>query len=41
VVERVRRIGVLMSIAADDPVGHARLEVFKRGLQQFGWLDAR
>src|SRR5262245_24402590 len=40
-VERVRRIGVLMSIAADDPVGHARLEAFKRGLQQFGWLDAR
>jgi len=39
--ERMRRIGVLMSQAADDPVGQARAKVFQQGLQQLGWTDGR
>ena len=38
-VERVRRIGVLMSVAADGPEGQARLAAFLEGLQQLGWAD--
>jgi putative ABC transport system substrate-binding protein len=34
--ERVRRIGVLMILAADDPEGHARLTAFAQGLQELG-----
>jgi putative ABC transport system substrate-binding protein len=30
--ERVRRIGVLMNVAADDPEGQARLTAFVQGL---------
>jgi putative tryptophan/tyrosine transport system substrate-binding protein len=39
--ERVRRIGVLMHLAADDPEGQARFAAFLRGLQQLGWTDGR
>ncbi len=39
--ERMRRIGVLMSVAADDPEGQARVAAFLRGLQQLGWTDGR
>jgi len=39
--ERVRRIGALMSRAADDPEGQAGLAAFKQGLEQFGWSDGR
>jgi putative tryptophan/tyrosine transport system substrate-binding protein len=35
--DRVRRIGVLMILAADDPEGHARLAAFTQGLQGLGW----
>ena len=35
--ERMRRIGVLMSVAAHDPQGQARLAAFLQGLQQLGW----
>ena len=35
--ERVRRIGVLMNLSADDPEGQARLAAFRQGLQQAGW----
>src|SRR5262249_20743797 len=35
--ERMRRIGVLMNLAADDPEGQARLAAFLQGLQQAGW----
>ena len=37
----MRRIGVLMTIAADDPEGQARLAAFLQGLQQLGWTDGR
>jgi putative ABC transport system substrate-binding protein len=39
--ERLRRIGVLMSLAADDPEGQARLTAFLQGLQELGWADGR
>jgi putative ABC transport system substrate-binding protein len=39
--ERVRRIGVLMNAAADDPYGRARLAAFQQVLQQLGWSDGR
>jgi putative ABC transport system substrate-binding protein len=35
--ERVRRIGVLMNLAADDAEGQARLAAFLQGLQEAGW----
>jgi putative tryptophan/tyrosine transport system substrate-binding protein len=35
--ERTRRIGVLMTTAADDPEGQARVAAFLQGLQQWGW----
>ena len=39
--ERIRRIGVLMNLAADDAEGQARLTGFLRGLQESGWADGR
>jgi putative ABC transport system substrate-binding protein len=39
--ESVRRIGVLMNLAADDPEGQARLTGFLQGLQESGWADGR
>src|SRR6516165_4326258 len=39
--ERMRHIGVLMSLAADDAQGQARLAAFLQGLQQLGWIDGR
>jgi putative ABC transport system substrate-binding protein len=35
--DRVRRIGVLMAMTADDPESPARLAAFAQGLQQSGW----
>jgi putative ABC transport system substrate-binding protein len=35
--ERMRRIGVLNSLAADDAEGQSRMASFVRGLQQAGW----
>ena len=37
----VRRIGVLMNIASDDPEGKTRLAAFRRSLEQLGWVDGR
>ena len=39
--ERMRRIGVLMITAADDPEGQARISAFLQGLHQLGWTDGR
>src|SRR5258705_5444714 len=39
--ERIRRIGVLMPSAADDPEFQARMTAFVQGLAQLGWLDGR
>ena len=37
--DRVRRIGVLMNLAGDDPEGQARVAAFLQSLQQLGWTD--
>jgi putative ABC transport system substrate-binding protein len=39
--ERMRRIGVLMSLAESDPEAQARVAAFRKGLQTLGWADGR
>ncbi|MEX2033820.1 MAG: ABC transporter substrate-binding protein [Xanthobacteraceae bacterium] len=39
--ERIRRIGVLMPLAAENPEGQARVAAFRQGLQDLGWIDGR
>jgi putative ABC transport system substrate-binding protein len=39
--ERMRRIGVLMNVAADDPEAQARNVAFLQGLHELGWTDGR
>jgi putative ABC transport system substrate-binding protein len=39
--ERMRRIGILMNLAADDPEGQARITAFAQGLQETGWIVGR
>jgi putative ABC transport system substrate-binding protein len=39
--ERLRRIGVLMSTAAGDAEGRARIAAFLDELQKLGWIDGR
>jgi ABC-type uncharacterized transport system substrate-binding protein len=39
--ERVRRIGVLVGFAADDPAAQRRVLAFAQALAQLGWTDGR
>ena len=39
--ERVRRIGVISGVRADDPDARARASAFVQGLAQLGWTDGR
>ena len=39
--ERVRRVGFLMHLAADDPEGQRRVAAFLQGLQEAGWAVGR
>jgi putative ABC transport system substrate-binding protein len=39
--ERMRRIGVLTNLAADDPEAQARIGAFLQGLQESGWAVGR
>ena len=39
--EKMRRVGVLMTLAADDPEGLARVTAFEQRLQELGWRDGR
>ena len=39
--DRMRRIGVLMNLAADDAEGQARIAAFVQALQRLGWSDGR
>jgi putative ABC transport system substrate-binding protein len=39
--DRMRRIGVLMSLASDDPESMARIAAFLQGLQERGWTVGR
>jgi putative ABC transport system substrate-binding protein len=38
---RTRRIGVLMNLAADDPLSLIRMGAFHQGLQELGWTIGR
>jgi hypothetical protein len=39
--ERMRRIGVLVPLSAEDTEGQARIAAFLKGLAQLGWTDGR
>ena len=39
--ERVRVIGILTNLGADDPEAEARITVFEQTLQQLGWAVGR
>jgi ABC-type uncharacterized transport system substrate-binding protein len=39
--ERMRRIGALMNLSADDPEAQARVAAFLQGLQEAGWAVGR
>src|SRR5580704_1991583 len=39
--ERIRRIGVLINLAADDQEGQARITAFAQGLHEAGWSTGR
>jgi putative ABC transport system substrate-binding protein len=39
--DRMRRIGVLMAAAADDPENQTRIGAFQQALAQLGWTDGR
>jgi putative tryptophan/tyrosine transport system substrate-binding protein len=39
--ERMRRIGVLMNVAVDDPEAPARVGAFSQGLAELGWTIGR
>ena len=39
--DQVRRIGVLMSVAENDPEAQAWLGTFSEGLQRLGWTAGR
>ena len=37
----MRRIGVLMNLAPDDPESSVRVAALLKGLKEFGWIDGR
>jgi putative tryptophan/tyrosine transport system substrate-binding protein len=39
--ERMRRIGVLMAIPAEDAEARTRIAAFQQSLQQLGWIEGR
>jgi putative tryptophan/tyrosine transport system substrate-binding protein len=39
--EKIRRVGVLMNIAADDAQAQSRIDAFLHGLQPLGWAVGR
>src|SRR5262245_59854645 len=39
--ERMRRIGILMNTAADDPEPQTYIAAFRQALQQLGWTEGR
>jgi len=39
--ERIRRIGVLMNFASDDPEARALVATFLQGLSELGWRESR
>ena len=39
--EKVRRVGVLMNVASDDPEAQQCVAAFQQGLQALGWIVGR
>ena len=39
--EQVRRIGVILPAATDDPEFQAWVAAFRQALQELGWVDGR
>src|ERR1700685_4050041 len=39
--DRIRRVGVLIGLAEDDPDSKARLGAFREGLDKLGWSEGR
>lgn len=39
--ERMRRIGMLMAVSADDPESPARIETLRQRLEQLGWAEGK
>src|SRR5262249_17031146 len=39
--ERMRRVAVFMDLAEQDAEGQARVDAFKKGLQELGWIEGR
>jgi putative ABC transport system substrate-binding protein len=39
--DRVRRIGVLMAYGEANPDGQARIQIFRQGLADLGWIEGR
>src|SRR5215831_17725880 len=39
--ERVRRVGVLMGLDANDPEGQSEAGALKQGFQKLGWIEGR
>ena len=39
--DRIRRVGVLMGLAEDDPDSKTRLGAFRQGLEKLGWSEGR
>jgi putative tryptophan/tyrosine transport system substrate-binding protein len=39
--DRMRRIGVLMGLVANDPEAHSRVVAFENGLRELGWVKER
>jgi putative tryptophan/tyrosine transport system substrate-binding protein len=39
--DRVRRIGVLLGIAENDPEARSRVKAFQQGLRDLGWVEGR
>jgi putative ABC transport system substrate-binding protein len=38
---RLRRVGVLMGLVQDEPEGQARIQAFRQGLADLGWVESR
>jgi putative tryptophan/tyrosine transport system substrate-binding protein len=39
--DRIRRVGVLVGLAEDDPESQPRLAAFRQGLERLGWSEGR
>src|SRR5262245_32492631 len=39
--ERIRRIGVLLTVASSNPEAQARMTALRRGLEALGWMENR